>query len=338
MKKQILDFTKMLPGDIILTRDKSAFFSFVIRLFTWSKYSHAAIYIGNSTVYEAVTSGVHTKNIGRWSDGLKGHCVVLRHPNPIVGTMAAQFSSTFHGTRYGYFDALLAGVLRYLFITFPIRVSVSHMFCSRLVANAYSNFGNDICDIKPQQVRPKDILNSKILTKIDIPFVDQPELEKTDYTLLFENSVIELSKAFIKTLRENSIKTNQLVGIFSIVKIIQESNNTELDKQIEKILRASDFYTLVDKEMNENKSNWDANIDFDKWKDNPIYYENKFRQLIFLHSTKVSDYEQQLNAMTASELKGDTFTAFYELYEKLKINSDKALKDFCAALNYLLAN
>lgn len=95
-----LDPTLLMPGDIILTRSKSAIFSWIIRAFTLSNYSHAAIYIGRDTIIEAVTSGVRTQNVYRWSIGLKNNCKILRHPNQSIAKMAALKCEIYHGCRY----------------------------------------------------------------------------------------------------------------------------------------------------------------------------------------------------------------------------------------------
>ena len=62
--KYVIDHTKLKPCDIILTSDKT-FTSKGIRLATLGRYSHAALYVGGTTI-EATLNGVFSKNIQRW--------------------------------------------------------------------------------------------------------------------------------------------------------------------------------------------------------------------------------------------------------------------------------
>ena len=339
MEKMILDESKMRPGDIILTRSKNTFFSYVIRLFTWSKYSHAAIYTGNTTICEAIKSGVHTKNIVRWSEGLNGHCQVLRCNILGDASVVISVSNSFHGTRYGYFDAIISGLSAWSFIVFPIKASESHMFCSRLVADSYHLAGVDLCDIAPQKVRPKDLYNSKYLEKVNIPFIKQPELDKTDYSLLFENSVSSLSKAFINILKSHSVKTKKLIGINSILYIICDSKNDSLDNDIAEELLNSDYYTLRFKEKEENKKYWDSHYYLNNHFEYPRECEKIFEQLIAIHKEKIINYNGELRAMEEKiNFKGKTYDAFTKMYAELSDNSKQAKVSFDTGLCYLLAN
>lgn len=51
-QKPFVDFSQLLPGDILLTTSKG-WTSFGIRLITWSKYSHALLYIGSGEVIQS---------------------------------------------------------------------------------------------------------------------------------------------------------------------------------------------------------------------------------------------------------------------------------------------
>lgn len=343
MKKKksskIIDWRDLEPGDIILTRDKSGWTSWIIRIFTNCKYSHAVMYTGNGVVAEAVSNGVHTSTIVRYN-GLEGNCKVLRAKGATMHQklIAANASTTYLGTRYGTIDALWAGISKFFFATFPIRVSDATMFCSRLVADSYDKAGVKVASIHATMVRPKDLDKSEFLEEVPVRFIEQPPLESYNSTIRFADAVVGLREEFVKVLKKFGIPKRRLGGINSVLEIIHQTNNRELDDKLAEVLRTSKFYTLIDDEQQNKPEVWDSSMSFDLWQRDSQSGLEQIEALRQLHQRKVQDYTEELQARRNSRYSGATHDAFIDLYQRLHDDSQNALLGFDGAYNYIMAN
>ena len=169
-------------GDIILT-SAPTLRSASIRLMTWAPVSHAAIYVGEGTVVEAVGSGVRARTVDELLEE-ESLALVLRFPGLAreqqrdIGEYAlrktgARFSFvgvTLHipysVTRRvcelpllpaGLRDACLrsVGVLSYAAAT------ERRLFCSQLVMQAYQRAGAPITNADARLISPADILHMR---------------------------------------------------------------------------------------------------------------------------------------------------------------------------------
>lgn len=334
---KIINPYSLEPGDIILTRSKHTLPSFIIRLFTLSKYSHAAIYVGRGVIVEAVFSGVRTQNIHRWSEGLENNCAVLRHPNKIAAKRAAQICETYHGAMYSISDAILSGLSAYFFITFPIRIKNTKMFCSRMVAEAFSNSGIIISDKHYQLVRPKDIYNSMYLAKVEVDFIPTTSHEKTDHTVIFQEATIVLIRDVIKLMKSFKIKYKDLITIAGLLTIAEDFKDlSDFDLKLSNVLINSEFYSLWKEEQKSNPQNWDPNVVLRISQNDIEKCYIKIASTLPFHSRKVHQFQQEIKALEDDCIyKGHTFRAMLNLRKTLLNEHFEALMKFKSAYFYL---
>lgn len=170
------------PGDIILT-SAPTLRSVGIRLFTLSTVSHAALYVGDGRIVEALGSGVHERPL----DGLLAEenvAIVLRYPDLSRDHQLEilDYARRKTGARFSYFGAtlhvpfsvtrrvcelpLIPGVvrdacLRSLGVLSYAAATESQVFCSQLVMQAYQHAGTDITDADARLLSPADILHMR---------------------------------------------------------------------------------------------------------------------------------------------------------------------------------
>jgi len=173
---------ELQPGDILLT-SMSSFRSAAIRLMTLAPVSHAAVYIGDRQVVEAVGSGVRVRGI---EEVLEEETVilVLRYPD-----LSAEQASNIRdyalkksGTGFNYLgvtlniplsisrrlcelplvpSALRDACIRSMGVISQVAASGSRLFCSQLVLQAYRHAEVPMTNADPRLISPADILHMR---------------------------------------------------------------------------------------------------------------------------------------------------------------------------------
>ncbi len=176
--------SSMNPGDIILSSTAGAT-SMGIRLFSTSGVSHAAIYIGDNQVAEAVGSGVQIVTLEQVLEN-SSKVIVFRYPGLTTEQALAirSFSQQKVGVRYNYNGvALMAPFMltRKVCDLNPFSSSFRNgclntlaklqlgsdedakgtFFCSQFVLEAYKQAGYPITDSAPVWVSPADLLHMR---------------------------------------------------------------------------------------------------------------------------------------------------------------------------------
>jgi cell wall-associated NlpC family hydrolase len=176
-------------GDIILTA-ADGLTSAGIRLLTLAPVSHAALYIGNREVAEAVGSGVRVRSIDEVIHE-ESVVVAFRHPKvtPAEAARMRDFAMQHVGRQYSHLGVLLQApfsierrvcelplvpeVIRDMCIrgiaTIQLGVaSNDRFFCSQFVLEAYREAGIPVTDADPRWLSPSDILHMR---EHDVPAV-----------------------------------------------------------------------------------------------------------------------------------------------------------------------
>jgi cell wall-associated NlpC family hydrolase len=186
---QLVGPDALRPGDILLSADAGVT-SAGIRLMTFSPVSHAALYVGDDFVAEAVGSGVRTRSIAAV---LQEEAVVVAFRDPRVtddtGGAIAAYALRQVGQRYDHLGVVLqvpftierrACELPFapnLVRDFCIRgiatiqlgaFSNDQFFCSQFVLEAYRQAGLPLTDAAPRWLSPRDILHMR---EGDVPSV-----------------------------------------------------------------------------------------------------------------------------------------------------------------------
>ena len=172
----------LLPGDILLSSG-SGIASSGIQLFTVAPVSHAAIYLGNGQIVEAVGKGVRLRSL---QDALDDESVVaaFRHPQTTAESAAlvGAFVLSKVGAPYNHLGVLLHApfavqrrICELPLVPGPVREfcvrgvatvqmgfsSNDRFFCSQLVLEAYRQAGISITSADPRWVSPADLLHMR---------------------------------------------------------------------------------------------------------------------------------------------------------------------------------
>ena len=170
------------PGDILLS-SMSTLKSAAIRLMTFAPVSHAAVYIGDAQVVEAVGSGVRVRGI---DELLEEETVVLVLRYPDLSAEQARnikdYALRKSGTGFSYLgvtlqiplsitrrlcelplvpSALRDACIRSMGLMSQVAASESRLFCSQLVLQAYRHAELPMMNADPRLISPADILHMR---------------------------------------------------------------------------------------------------------------------------------------------------------------------------------
>lgn len=170
------------PGDIILTSTPTLR-SAGIQLMSFAPVSHAAVYVGNGQVVEAVGSGVRVRTLHKLLEE-ESIALALRYPD-LSDTQAQSVRSMALekvGRNFNYVGVamhipftinrrlcelpVMPSVVRDLCIrglggVHHLVTSKRTLFCSQLVLQAYRQAGVPITDADPRLISPGDILHMR---------------------------------------------------------------------------------------------------------------------------------------------------------------------------------
>ena len=186
---QLVGAEALRPGDIVLTADNGVKSS-GIRLITLSPVSHAAIYVGDNQLVEAVGEGIRTRSVQEFLQE-ESTIVAFRHPEfneqHLPGMNA--FVNKHMGQKYNYLGIMLQApfaierrlcelpLVPSLVRDFCIRGVAAvqlglgrndQFFCSQFVLEAYRSAGLPLTDADPRLFSPGDLLHMR---EGDVPSV-----------------------------------------------------------------------------------------------------------------------------------------------------------------------
>lgn len=179
---QLVGADSLRPGDIILTAE-NGLNSFGIRLITLSPVSHAAVYLGDNQIAEAVGAGIRRRTI----DALlleEATVVAFRHPKITQdqATKINAFTARHEGQKYNYLGVMLQApfALERHLCELPLVPSLvrdfcirgiaavqlglgrnDQFFCSQFVLEAYRSAGLPLTDADPRLINPGDLLHMR---------------------------------------------------------------------------------------------------------------------------------------------------------------------------------
>jgi uncharacterized protein YycO len=186
---EIVGVDALRAGDILLSADPGVT-SAGVRLVTLSPVSHAALYVGDGRIVEAVGSGVRLRTIPAVLDA-EAVVVAFRDPRvtPGDGRTIADYALSQVGRRYDHLGVVLQVpfsierrvcelpliptlVRDYCIRGFAIiqlgAYSNDQFFCSQFVLEAYRQAGLPLTDAAPRWLTPRDILHMR---EGDVPSV-----------------------------------------------------------------------------------------------------------------------------------------------------------------------
>ncbi|MCG3683668.1 YiiX/YebB-like N1pC/P60 family cysteine hydrolase [Aliarcobacter butzleri] len=211
-KKYIIDFEKLLPGDIILESGKKLH-SKAIQRYTNSHYSHAMICLHKSSLFHATTDGIFTINAQRILVEEKEDLEVFRPKIPLTNYEAEElvkFLRSKVGTLYSIKEAAIAGKKER-----PEKTKNRMQFCSRLIAQAYAYIGRNIVK-NPDYCQPAELERSDSLDVVPLMILKATK-EEIDFTstknYVLENQISTYN--WLKKTRKYAVSIFQYHKIFS---------------------------------------------------------------------------------------------------------------------------
>lgn len=256
-KKYIMDRSRLLPGDIILTAEHAPI-SKIVRAATLSRYSHAAIWVGG-TLIEATQDGVFSKNAQRLILEKPSHADVYRSRVPLTTNQAQQicdYARSQVGTLYALDEAMLVAPMRIKKLGLK---ETKRQFCSRLVALAYQKSGYNLQNLRqPLFCTPRMLSVCTAFQKVpgivreatlaEIAFAETDDPTKKNQAHLFEwlNAVRELVK-----LDESLNHQFDIQAVNDVDELLLA--HPELDKTITALIQSNEYLTFYNHDTkNEN--------------------------------------------------------------------------------------
>jgi Permuted papain-like amidase enzyme, YaeF/YiiX, C92 family len=186
---QLVGADALRPGDIILTA-ANGLTSAGIRLLTLSPVSHAAVYLGDNQVAEAVGAGIRQRTVAELV-GEESTVVAFRHPQitPEHSAKMDAFVARHLGQKYNYVGVMLQApfALERRACELPLTPSLvrdfcirgvaavqlglgrnDQFFCSQFVLEAYRSAGLPLADADSRLFNPGDLLHMR---EGDVPSV-----------------------------------------------------------------------------------------------------------------------------------------------------------------------
>lgn len=252
MVKYIYDISRLQYGDIILVRFPGNELSERVMESTQSEYSHAMLYVGDSSYIEAAERVVARNPVRLLLDSPADSCVLRvkkEYLKPNTIDAAIYYARDVVGNPYAYRDALRLEAGR------VDEFTMEKQICTRLVTKAYSKSGLYLVDniemCTPQQ------LQDSTMVEIHRDFLR----EASDFDLKFaasydvtDDMVNAIFKLFdsLQSFNGGNIRTmRQLVDYVT--------SHQEDDAAIARLLKGSGYLDVLKIEEEKNKYNYDKN-------------------------------------------------------------------------------
>lgn len=250
MVKYLYDLSRLMPGDIILMRIPGDEISERVMAATQSEFSHAMLYVGDSSYIEA-SKRVVARNPARLLFDSKDDTCVLRIKNEYynIDTIekAIVYVREVVGNPYAYADALRMEVGR------TDKYSEDMQICTRLVTKAFAKSGINLVEniemCTPRQLQQSEYVDVhrdylKIASDFDLRFAASYDV--TDDMI---NAIFKLFDS-LQSFGNGKIRTME-----RLIKHVIE--HQEDDRAIAKLLKESGYLDVLKTEEDKNRYNYD---------------------------------------------------------------------------------
>ena len=284
MKKEyIIDLknTELQDGDILLTKQKGIF-SWLIRYFLDSPYSHAIILYNKTAYIHALTkNGVQIGNVQRLKFNDINDINIIRLKQDIQNRSkiikeACSYASRQAARPYSYINALKNAPLFSKKLSFSKNILLSlfnnkfiklkslqelenYSYCSQLVARAYSQLPHKKL-FNIDYITPKDLYNNSSFEKVVVNFIDINELTpwsqeqlNSPNTLEEENKILRSCLEKVRKINDNTKNIYSLDELLDLYANLDNNLYTQkIDKKIVKILEEEGYFRVHER-MKNNK-------------------------------------------------------------------------------------
>lgn len=249
---------RLLPGDIVLTREEPSGKSFkelkamlqsrVIRYKIKGNYSHVMMYVGSGSYIHSDLKGVHAGSINRCIFNSPNDVKILRTVAvPVQINKAIEFVRNQVGKEYDVKEAVGA-------IYSKLKGKDNRQFCSRLIAQAFEYAGVKLTSDADKST-PACIEKSGLAYK---PFYAVRTQNLEEQNLLDEGSVnlesqIKITNELLKSARELTNKDIQ-----TIEELLKTAINfSYLDGKLANLISSSGFLDIYEHEIDKNTYRYD---------------------------------------------------------------------------------
>jgi hypothetical protein len=307
----LLDKNKLLVGDIILTRSDEKNSKF-IRALTHSDFSHAILYVGQSSYIHSDLLGVHSGNLQRLLFDDPDYVSILRVNDGSFIAKAVEFARLQIGASYSKIAAANAGLKLYS------KVNTKRHYCSRLVAKAYEYAGLKLvenCDV----CLPQELFGSGFVSEIS-NCTYLASKEEMDFALsedpIKKQAII--TNCVLRDIRK--VTSQNLQSLSDVTEFL--INNPQFDMAITSIYEDSGYLDMWRYELRQNP--WRYNIgefmalplSIDKLHQLAINELEMANDLLSLYKNNLEQYFyiKEIHKLKYAKQQ-------YELYEQLVKNS-----------------
>lgn len=309
----------LIYGDIILIKSDSRL-SRKIRDKSNSEFSHAMLYMGNSSYIDSDGGGVQANNIERLVfEQLEDVAVLRLIDNREKLPQIESFARSKIGTEYSLREAIGASDENKAFEA----MEPNRQFCTRFVTQAYNSAGINLVDNYNYPI-PDDILNSKLLMRLEdiVREAYQAEIEFARSESPLKKQTDIHNSIFKEARRISKLDIQTFDQLYDLV-----IKHPEYDEELTEVVGKSGYLYMMENDLKENPWHYDSKL-FLKHYDtyaSRIYAISEIEKIEIPINRSISSSIQGMKTLIL-EYNRKFFKQELELRKKIKSFSDKRLK------------
>lgn len=245
----IFEMSLLKAGDIILTAQIGTI-SKAVRISTFSRFSHAILYVGDGSFIHSDAKGVHSNNIQRLLFDNEKYADVYRLLDRNYVDKAVMFARSQIGMSYSVKEAVRTKN------PFFRGKKLNRQFCSRLVAQSYEYAGLKLVD-NSDYCTPKDLQKSSHVIAVDgcLRVAEEHEIQFANSDSPIERQT-EITNLILKSVRE--LASSDIQSLADLDQFIID--NPAYDIEVTDIVVNSGYLTMFDYELTKNPWRYDGQL------------------------------------------------------------------------------
>jgi hypothetical protein len=247
----LLDRTKLKKGDILLTRSNKKNSKLICKI-TKSDFSHAILYVGETSYIHSDVDGVHSGNVQRLLIDEIGFVKVVRVrvKDNVVIKAAINYARLQIGTSYSKISAANA------YTKVFSKLDAKKQFCSRLVAKAYGSAGIELVS-NSDACLPQEIAESKFVYEVKDCVFEARE-EEIEFALSYNplEKQLEITNSILESARK--LMGNKIESLADITSAL--INDPTFDNEITEIYERSGYMNMWRYEQERNPWRYDIDL------------------------------------------------------------------------------
>ncbi|MFV7786174.1 YiiX/YebB-like N1pC/P60 family cysteine hydrolase [Shewanella marisflavi] len=318
----ILDFNKVQPGDIVISSGTSLGAQ-VIKLGTWSKDTHAMLYVGHTMIHAVPDGGVFSKNPQRELFKSAKHVKVLRLKESVASSVLSSicdYARSLSGSIYSVKEAIRTK----RHSNKQTDAQTNMQFCSRLVAQSYAY--QDINLVKNSNYcSPKELSNSDLLEEVlgavRKASADEVEFSKTP------DPTIENQKVTYKWLNKVRVIASALDYEVQTINDVADfvKSHPEKDPEISELIKLSGYLEHYQCDLKLNPYRYDLEGFKEYFSNRNIPIEEAVEGELQKEPSMIDHFYRNLTVHV--QLYKETGLEYHDLHRNLYLNMLQFIKD-----------